>query len=82
LTDKSRGTLDGASVHPREVVKEALRHNATALILAKKNHPSGVPGPSQADGLVTLCLRHALQLVKIRVLDHPDRRRRQDPQLL
>jgi DNA repair protein RadC len=64
-----RGTIDGASVHPREVVKEALRHNAAALILAH-NHPSSVAEPSQADELVTRRLREALQLVDIRVLDH------------
>ena len=64
-----RGTIDGASVHPREVVKEALRHNAAALILAH-NHPSFVAEPSQADKLVTRRLREALQLVDIRVLDH------------
>src|ERR1700722_19015420 len=64
-----RGTIDGASVHPREVVKEALRHNAAALILAH-NHPSFVSEPSQADELVTRRLREALQLVDIRVLDH------------
>jgi DNA repair protein RadC len=64
-----RGTIDGASVHPREVVKEALRHNAAALIL-DHNHPSFVAEPSQADELVTRRLREALQLVDIRVLDH------------
>ena len=64
-----RGTIDGASVHPREVVKEALRHNAAAVILAH-NHPSFVSEPSQADELVTRRLREALQLVDIRVLDH------------
>jgi DNA repair protein RadC len=64
-----RGTLDGASVHPREVVKAALRHNAAALILAH-NHPSGVAEPSDADRLITRRLREALGLVDIRVLDH------------
>jgi DNA repair protein RadC len=59
----------GASVHPREVVKEALGHNAAAVILAH-NHPSFVAEPSQADELVTRRLREALQLVDIRVLDH------------
>jgi DNA repair protein RadC len=67
--DLFRGTIDGASVHPREVVKEALRHNAAALILAH-NHPSFVAEPSRADELVTRRLREALQLVDIRVLDH------------
>lgn len=64
-----RGTIDGASVHPREVVKEALRLNAAAVILAH-NHPSGVCEPSHADQLITQRLREALALVDIRVLDH------------
>jgi len=64
-----RGTIDGASVHPREVVKQALRRNAAAVILAH-NHPSGVTEPSQADELITARLRAALALVDIRVLDH------------
>jgi DNA repair protein RadC len=64
-----RGTLDGASVHPREVVKQALAHNAAAIILAH-NHPSGVTEPSQADELITRRLKEALSLVEIRVLDH------------
>jgi len=64
-----RGTIDGASVHPREVVKQALARNAAAVILVH-NHPSGVSEPSQADELITRRLREALQLVDIRVLDH------------
>lgn len=64
-----RGTIDGASVHPREVVKEALARNAAAVIIAH-NHPSGVAEPSQADELITQRLRDALGLVDIRVLDH------------
>jgi DNA repair protein RadC len=56
-------------VHPREVVKQALAHNAAAMILAH-NHPSGVPEPSRADELITRRLREALQLVDIPVLDH------------
>lgn len=64
-----RGTVDGASVHPREVVKQALARNATAVILAH-NHPSGVAEPSQADEIITTRLRDALALVDIRVLDH------------
>ncbi|MGE0116031.1 MAG: DNA repair protein RadC [Steroidobacteraceae bacterium] len=64
-----RGTLDGANVHPREVVKRALAHNAAALILAH-NHPSGVAEPSHADELITRRLKEALNLVDIRVLDH------------
>lgn len=64
-----RGTLDGASVHPREVVKRALSHNAAAVILAH-NHPSGVAEPSGADRLLTRRLAEALNLVEVRVLDH------------
>ena len=64
-----RGTIDGTSVYPREVVKEALRVNAAAVILAH-NHPSGVAEPSQADELITQRLKDALALVDIRVLDH------------
>src|SRR6202142_646024 len=64
-----RGTIDGASVHPREVVKLALAKNAATLVLAHP-HPSGVAEPSQADEILTRRLRDALQLVDIRVLDH------------
>jgi DNA repair protein RadC len=64
-----RGTIDGASVHPREVVREALGHRAAAVILAH-NHPSGVAEPSHADELITHRLRDALALVDIRLLDH------------
>ena len=67
--DFFRGTIDSASVHPREVVKEALRRNAAACLLAH-NHPSGVAEPSPADELITRQLKAALQLVDIRVLDH------------
>ncbi|MBP0047113.1 DNA repair protein RadC [Marinobacterium sp. AK62] len=63
------GTINAASVHPREVVKLALAHNAAALILAH-NHPSGVAEPSQADRQITDRLVQALGLVEIRVLDH------------
>lgn len=64
-----QGTIDGASVYPREVVKRALAHNAAAVILAH-NHPSGVAEPSQADRRITERLKAALELVDIRVLDH------------
>ncbi len=64
-----RGTIDGASVYPREVVKQALKHNAAAVIFAH-NHPSGVAEASQADIQITRRLRNALDLVDIRVLDH------------
>ncbi|RNE82444.1 RadC family protein [Vibrio cholerae] len=63
------GTIDAASVYPREVVKRALHHNAAAVILAH-NHPSGVAEPSQADRRITDRLRDTLGLVEIRVLDH------------
>lgn len=64
-----RGTLTQTSVYPREVVKEALAHNAAAVIFAH-NHPSGAAEPSRADELLTRTLREALALVDIRVLDH------------
>lgn len=64
-----RGTIDGASVHPREVVKDALHHNAAAVVFAH-NHPSGVAEPSQADLQLTRRLREACGIVDIRVLDH------------
>lgn len=64
-----RGTLDGASVHPREVVKQALHHNAAAVIFAH-NHPSGVAEPSDADRRLTQRLKDALSLLDIRTLDH------------
>ena len=64
-----RGTLNQASVYPREVVKRALAHNAAALILAH-NHPSGIAEPSRADETLTQTLKTALALVDVRVLDH------------
>ena len=64
-----RGTLDGASVYPREVVKVALKHNAAAMILVH-NHPSGDPEPSLADRTLTKKLQDALDLVGVRTLDH------------
>jgi DNA repair protein RadC len=64
-----RGTIDGAAVYPREVVKEALARNAAAVILAH-NHPSGVAEPSAADRALTERLKQALALVDVRVLDH------------
>lgn len=63
------GTIDGASVHPREVVRRALQHNAAAVILAH-NHPSGITEPSDADRRITMRLRDALGLIDVRVLDH------------
>jgi DNA repair protein RadC len=64
-----RGTIDGATVYPREVVKRALQHNASAIIVGH-NHPSGVSEPSEADRAITLKLAKALALVEIRLLDH------------
>lgn len=64
-----RGTLDGTEVHPREVVRRALAHNAAAVIVGH-NHPSGNPEPSAADRGVTHRLREALALVDVRLLDH------------
>jgi DNA repair protein RadC len=64
-----RGTLDGASVHPRELVKLALAKNAAALIITH-SHPSGVREPSRADELITTRIKEALALVEIRCLDH------------
>ncbi len=63
------GTVDGASVYPREVVKAALQHNAAAIIFAH-NHPSGITEPSDADKQITDKLKKALALMDIRVLDH------------
>lgn len=64
-----RGTIDGACVHPREVVKEALARNAAAVVFAH-NHPSGDPDPSEADKRLTERLKAACGIVDIRVLDH------------
>jgi DNA repair protein RadC len=63
------GTIDGAAVYPREVVKKALARNASAAILAH-NHPSGIAEPSQADQRITQRLQDALSLVDVRVIDH------------
>ena len=64
-----RGTINAASVYPREVVKEVLELNAASVILAH-NHPSGVTTPSQADKLITTKLQQALNLIDVSVLDH------------
>jgi DNA repair protein RadC len=64
-----RGTLTQTSVYPREVVKRALHQNCAAVILAH-NHPSGVAEPSHADEMLTQCLKTALALVDVKVLDH------------
>ena len=63
------GTIDGASIYPREVVRAALSVNACAAILAH-NHPSGIAEPSAADRAITNELRDALRLIGVRILDH------------
>lgn len=63
------GTIDGAAIYPREIVKAALSANAAAVILAH-NHPSGQPEPSAADKRITERIKSALALVDIRILDH------------
>ena len=69
LEEMFRGTLDSASVYPREIAKQALHHNAAAVIFAH-NHPSGISEPSIADKSITHTLKQALALFDIRVLDH------------
>lgn len=64
-----RGTIDSASVHPREVLRRAIHHNAAAVIFAH-NHPSGVAEPSQSDHSITDKLKDVLGMVDVRVLDH------------
>ena len=64
-----RGSIDSASVYPRQVVKRALTHNAAAVIFCH-NHPSGISEPSQADRTLTKRLIQALDLIEVRVLDH------------
>ncbi len=64
-----RGTLSQTSVHPREIVKQALAHNAAAVIIAH-NHPSGRPQPSSSDIALTKLLKQALGIVDVRLLDH------------
>jgi DNA repair protein RadC len=64
-----RGSIHGASVYPREVVRRCLAHNAAAVIFAH-NHPSGIAEPSQADREITQQLKRALDLIEVRVLDH------------
>ncbi|KRG71911.1 RadC family protein [Pseudoxanthomonas dokdonensis] len=64
-----QGTVDAAEVHPREVVRRAMTHNAAALIIGH-NHPSGCSEPSAADRAITVRLKQALELVDVRLLDH------------
>jgi DNA repair protein RadC len=67
--DLFRGTIDGASVHPREIVKLALHKNAAECIVYH-NHPSGVQEPSHADELITTRIKDALGLIDVRLVDH------------
>ena len=69
LRELFQGTIDGASIHPRVVVQQALEANAAALVFYH-NHPSGVAEPSHADEAITRRLKAALALVDVRVLDH------------
>lgn len=69
VEDLFQGTIDRASVHPREVLKLALTRNAAAVVLYH-NHVSGVSEPSSADELITRRLKEALALIDVRVLDH------------
>jgi len=64
-----QGTIDGASVHPREVIRRVIQQNAAAVIFAH-NHPSGVSEPSNADEAITRRLKQALELIDVRLLDH------------
>jgi len=64
-----RGTINSASVYPREVVRQVMKHNAAAIIFVH-NHPSGVAEPSSCDRDITLTLTKALKLLEVRVLDH------------
>ena len=63
------GSINHASIYPREVVKLALKHNTAAVIFAH-NHPSGCNTPSEADKCITSRLKQALELIDVRVLDH------------
>ena len=64
-----QGTIDGASVYAREVVRAVIEANAAAVVFIH-NHPSGIPEPSEADLSITLKLQHALALIEVRVMDH------------
>jgi DNA repair protein RadC len=64
-----RGTTTQTSVYPREVVRDGLKLNASAVIVAH-NHPSGCAEPSRADEMLTQQLRQALALIDVKVLDH------------
>ena len=78
IEDMFRGTIDGCEVHPREIVKQALSHNAAAIIISH-NHPSGSDEPSTADKAVTDRIKQAASLLDIRLLDHILVARSKDP---
>jgi len=67
--DLFRGTLDGASVYPREVVQSVIPHRSAAVILYH-NHPSGASNPSDADQALTRRLKAALSLIDVKIVDH------------
>lgn len=69
IEDLFRGTISSASIYPREVVRQVIKHNAAAVVFAH-NHPSGVAEPSQSDVEITALLTKALNLIEVRVLDH------------
>lgn len=69
IEDMFRGSVDAAEVHPREILKSAMRHNAAALVLYHC-HPSGNPEPSAADRACTARIKQALALVDVRIIDH------------
>ena len=69
IEDLFEGTLNISSVYPREIIKSAIKHNATALIFAH-NHPSGSPEPSLSDKEITKDLIEASNTMQIKVLDH------------
>lgn len=64
-----RGTIDGSSVHPREIVREVLDRNAASVIIAH-NHPSGYPYPSDPDRMITLRMQNVFAMIDVRLLDH------------
>ena len=69
LVEMFRGTINGAAVYPREVVKTVLKFNAASVVISH-NHPSGICEPSEADKLITNRLKQALALIDVSVLDH------------
>lgn len=70
VSEMFRGTVDGASVHPREIVKEALRIPACAAAIAFHQHPAAVAEPSHADEMITTKIRESLSAIDVRLQDH------------